>query len=292
MEAVRAFFKHPLLYVWLVLIGALVGAGLLRPTGDVQSIGQANAQTQQTQTQGTNASQPQSARVEQDQAGPKPYTADCNKPKDHDAADFCQQVRMADAAEAQNRINSFGLGALIFTLIATGIAAYAALRTVWTMQDTAKRQLRAYIGHMPMGAHFESAWVVEEGGWERAKQTGPVKYFDQNHGQTPAYHVAMYVRIIDKIDTPPVDIDWSLGAKDSQEFLSFVPPKQNIGCIVGTQKREDTFFLYGYTEYTDVFGGRWRHRFGFSHNPKRGEAWVPHASCNGEDKLGTVEPPN
>ena len=70
---------------------------------------------------------------------------------------YCVQWRSAIATEDQARYTRWGLWLIGLTLGAGTIAAVAAWRTVATMDDTARRQLRAYISVEPGGIHPISA---------------------------------------------------------------------------------------------------------------------------------------
>ena len=69
----------------------------------------------------------------------------------------CVQWRSAIATEDQARYTRWGLWLIGLTLGAGTIAAVAAWRTVATMDDTARRQLRAYVSVEPGGIHPISA---------------------------------------------------------------------------------------------------------------------------------------
>lgn len=95
------------------------------------------------QQQGGARDYPQLGTNSQDQQPAKEYQTDCSK---RDDSDLCAQRRMAKSAEDQAGLSELGLWLLGATLFFTAAAAIAAWRTVRTMQDTAKRELRAYLG--------------------------------------------------------------------------------------------------------------------------------------------------
>lgn len=169
--------KHPLLFVWIILIGAFVGIGLLRPAGDMQKVADPNTKSQHAQAQSSNPGRPW------EQPDADHYTTDCSKPKEHKDADFCQQVRMADAAWHQVRIGWWGLALVLGTLIATAVAAKAAWQTVRTMDAAAKQQLRAYVG-------IDHVSVEENGHHPR------VRLHLKNFGLTPAGNVLGAVNLL------------------------------------------------------------------------------------------------
>lgn len=178
-------------------------------------------------------------------------------------------------------------------LVTTALAVYTAFlwtstkRLVEGAEVSDRRKLRAYIGHMSKrsGAHFEEAQKRIPGIGVIPGPFGKVKYFDWNYGRTPALDVRMYVNITDE---PPVPCDGDLPESCRKMVVQIVHPKQNIGRIVGDKTRDDTFFLYGYVQYTDIFGDKWRHRFAFDHNPTRrdegGESWEAHHEHNDEQR--------
>ena len=156
-------------------------------------------------------------------------------------------------------------------------------RLVWTAEDTARRQLRAYVGHKPGGALFEPVLIKSAQGEIGLHDIGPVKYFEMNHGQTPADNVEMHVCIIEGTDAP----ERFSGPFKKQKVMRTIHPKRGIGKIVGTEKREEAFFLYGYVDYDDCFGGKWRRRFAFAHHARTGQLptedeWVAHHEHNDE----------
>jgi len=144
---------------------------------------------------------------------------------------------------------SFGtiiLAAVTLILGAATVFLYLATRALVRGADkTARSQLRAYIGHEPMGAHFALQLNQANGQFE---QRGPVKYFEKNFGSTPAYDLEMFVCIKDQA---PSAYD---GPFRKIEVMRTVAPGQGVGKIVGAKTRNQDFFLYGYVDYADCFG--------------------------------------
>jgi hypothetical protein len=143
-------------------------------------------------------------------------------------------------------------------------------------RDAERRELRAYVGHLEM--LFD-------------KTTNRVKYFDKNFGSTPASDVSMYIRVVP--GGPPSTLDDELTENERQKVVQIVHPEQNVGRIIETPTPTgptDQFFLYGYVNYTDIIGYRWRHRFAFSFDPAGGrnstEWFVAHHQYNDELFLG------
>jgi hypothetical protein len=134
-------------------------------------------------------------------------------------------------------------------------------------EDTAQRQLRAYISHQPLGAHFLN---------------GHLKYFEQNFGKTPAKDVQMFVCVKDGSATPQ---DFK-GPFERIEFMSYIAPGQNIGKIIPGHTSKPALFLYGYVDYSDAFERKWRRRFAVSYDFNRSkvgdEQWIWHNEHNDE----------
>ncbi len=130
-------------------------------------------------------------------------------------------------------------------------------------ENTAKNQLRAYIGHEPNGLHFETR--INPGN-NMPEQRGPVKYFERNYGLTPAKNIRMYVKVIAGLKPP----ESFAGPLPKMEVMQTIYPQQTIGKIVDPKfNPSHKFFLYGFIDYQDIFDGKWRRRFAFSHDPER-----------------------
>lgn len=181
-------------------------------------------------------------------------------------------------------------------LVANSVLAGFVLCQVRDFRNFNRRQSRAYVGHEPNGAKFVSTGYVQIEGGMQENQVGTVKYYEMNFGQTPALDVEMYVKVV-KGTQVPGDLGGTLGLAEKQDVIGYVPKGQNIGRILQTPGHEwtrlgDPFFLYGYVDYSDVFGRRCRHRFAFSHDSargvKKGEAWVAHGEHHHERRLRRV----
>jgi hypothetical protein len=173
--------------------------------------------------------------------------------------------------ELGNNIHKFHQEIVAVGTVALGIATlalYVATRNlVEGANDTAQRQLRAYISHQPLGADF----------WQ-----GRLKYFEMNFGKTPAKDVQMFVGVKDGSE-PPSDFK---GPFERLEFMSYIAPGQNIGKIIPGHNNKPSLFLYGYVDYTDAFERKWRRRFAVSYDGSRAERgddkWIWHAEHNDE----------
>jgi hypothetical protein len=170
-----------------------------------------------------------------------------------------------------------------WTVLETRRTANAANKTVRAMDDTAQRQLRAYISHKPDGIQYEYVHEAEHGD-DRVVQFGPLKYSEFNFGVTPANNVKMRVRVLHSSDPPS---DFEKGDFISLRVMGYIAPRQDIGTITG-HENQTKLFLYGDVEYDDIFENRWRRRFAFnfdcdrSTGEKPAERWHAHDTHNDE----------
>ena len=109
-----------------------------------------------------------------------PISQDDGGGNERNHADVCVQKRMADAAEA-------GFWLLLFSLLAASGAAIAGWVTVRVMRDTARHEMRAYVGIYSAGIGFVN---LTGGG------LGITISFDfKNEGQTPAYGFTTWLKV-------------------------------------------------------------------------------------------------
>lgn len=192
----------------------------------------------------------------------------CESAQDREDRDLCQQWRMAQAAESQadwtkaqfwiTFAEVIGL-VLVVTYTAktardAGRSAAAAEATVKVSQETAERQLRAYI-------HCEMMKFMYFG-----DQIPKVHFTIKNYGQTPAYglqstFVMKYTEASQEMDTPSFDdphIKW--------ESLGDVAPGAFIGSLIEVNQPSLTsaqrqnliqgraaFYIAGMVIYSDAF---------------------------------------
>ena len=166
----------------------------------------------------------------------KGYQASCDKPKDREEADLCEQRRMAKAAEDavwwarfQTFVGSLGFGAVVASLFLAGWAAWAASqsakaakssaefasKTVKIMEDTAERQLRAYI-------------VVDYKDLHDQKSADDRFVFHleiRNSGQTPAYELRTNSRVCVLPHPITTDFDFVV-APQANESVVMLGPQQ------------------------------------------------------------------
>jgi len=229
---------------WLVLL-AIVGSD--KPSG--------------TEHQQSYTKQPYGGTAAQsEQSDAKIYSPDCKKPKDHPEADLCVQRRMADAAEWQNWINSWGLGGLIATFVATGIAAVAAA-------------FQARLTRLGL-IHTQRAFVF-------IKEIDTFSFPDrplmkimpkwENSGQTPTKRMVNHVNWKFFEGDIPADYDFpDLPGEPSVPIL--LGPGGNVftsSLDIATPflerviRGEGRIYLWGWADYDDVFAKTPRHRTEF-----------------------------
>ncbi|MBB5046485.1 hypothetical protein HNR60_001230 [Rhodopseudomonas rhenobacensis] len=175
--------------LFIVALGGCLVAWLALPQIPQGELDQSVPSEQQQQT-GVKKDQSRGADVEpsgkqptaeQNKTKAEIYKRACEKPKDSNDAQLCEQWRAAVAAEAQVSLNRLGTWFLFGTLIFTGIAAAATYLTVRTMKSTAERQLRAYLSVEITGFNFDrdpNRTLICKAGFNI-----------RNDGQTPAYDV-------------------------------------------------------------------------------------------------------
>lgn len=195
----------------------------------------------------------------------------------HDHADVCAQNRMAEAAEA-------GFWLLLASLVAALGAAVAAWWTVSIMRDSARREMRAYVGMYSGGMQLV---VLTEGG-RGIRVTVDLK----NAGRTPGYNFTTWIkrpRILEEAEvsfdgpTPLAErtaasiiapdtmahIHWTIGVTDDE-----------LGDLRAGTKR---VFVWGGADYKDAFGDNrhfifrcWNDRATNLNNPGDGVPLSPH----------------
>ncbi|WP_294312809.1 hypothetical protein [uncultured Sphingomonas sp.] len=233
--------------------------------------------------------------------GPNAYEPHCHSPKQREDADLCAQWASVDAAEQANRLATASLrltglefGALLLSLIFTGWAAFAAAKAaqiaeeatrdadkalaiaernadaaaaqVAVAQDTAKRQLRAYISVEPGGVN------------EPVEGRCRLPIHIHNSGITPAHGVMVFSRFA--IVDSPMDFDPAtaehgalIGGTNDATFgpgverwvyvyldEDFIRPYE---AEIRDKKKALTHF--GYINYSDAFGDTHETRFAFYH---------------------------
>lgn len=208
---------------------------------------------------------------EQSVADSEHYKPNCTKPKQHDEADLCQQLRMAKAAEdavwwarAQAVIGVVGFVGVLASLYFTGWAAVTASRQVRLSRQSVIDTDRAfvYVSEGLMGCvvdaktHKVQAW-----------KTG-VRW--KNSGTTPTRNLRLFIALAIREDELPAEFDFPPkpvadvnlmiapgGTIDSDELGISL---EDVDAIVAGLKH---LYVWGWAEYDDVFEATPRHRTEF-----------------------------
>lgn len=190
--------------------------------------------------------------------GGEKYEPNCSRPVDHDEADFCEQRRMAHAANEQITwlgrqfwAGLLGLGGLLATI-------FYANRTFSLSAHTAERQLRAYV-------FLENFQFIAQGHNKDLVESWRIAPIWKNSGTTPTRNMINYVNWqsfpsgepddIEFIDLPPI------GQPVEHAKLVIGPSLSITGQapIIGVQEMEKMkelggrIFIWGWAEYDDVF---------------------------------------
>jgi len=254
-----AFFRNPLFWVGLVIMGMLVCAGYLERHPANGALGAVEAQTQQTKAQQTSV-EDVASRVNPVRASE--YQPDCSDAKN---ADLCAQRRMAKAAEDQINLNWLGLVLLFGTLVFTG---WAAVSTRSAASHTARAvdiQIRIeqpllYVEGIQINLASDVLWRV-------------VELTVQNLGKTPAILVAHSLNAKPLQDFTPqpiytdeTDVRGAVIRSETDIRLQVLSLDQQT---CDTLSSGDAVLLYGYFRYEDVFGRTRTTGFGYRGHTNR-----------------------
>lgn len=210
--------------------------------------------------------------IQNNRASSPQYEPDCSERAN---ADLCAQWRMAKAAEDQTSLNHYGFILLAATLFTTGLAAFFAGATWWTMLHTAEMQLRAYIG-------------FGDPGFGNIENPTRIGIPTTNHGQTPAYEFrAVLNRHL--VEPPgPLPDDFTFPDYNGEPVH---PVGQSVICVSPGQctpvtfafgpaeaekvrQEEASLFIYGRANYV-TFGKERVSEFCFQYDVVRDETGAP-----------------
>lgn len=177
------------------------------------------------------------------------------------AREYCVQRRAAIAGERQGDIalgaafvSFFALAAAVGAVMAAGFAAVRARETVDTMQDTAKRQLRAYVNFDGMQWSSESD---HDGLWWRMR----ARWI--NTGSTPTRDLTVNGDVCTGVEQISEDFDFTI--PEARKIPAMIRP--HSGRIEGrpfrisaeelalVQRGIRHLFVWGVVKYGDVFEG-------------------------------------
>lgn len=246
---------------WLILISSMSDAQNNIAISSQQSRGQ-----EQTTTTPPSVNQSSSAS--------NYYEVDCKRPDNHDAADLCEQRRMAQAAEdlvwwakVQALIGLLGFGGLLVTLVFTGWGTRAASKQVGLSRESLVLTDRAFV--YPVKAvqspHFDD---------DKARQrvtNWSIGVEWKNSGNTPTMY--LHLMINKEVRATPLPDDFSFpDVATSENTYVLIPPGGTIELVllpIGMEEVESIIsgnqmlFIWGWAEYDDIFKGTRRHRTEF-----------------------------
>jgi hypothetical protein len=203
-----------------------------------------------------------------------PYEPRCNPAYSKDDDDLCQQRRMAKAAERaaniafwQTIVGSVGALLLFPTLWyaarsarAAADAAHAAEQSVAVAQETAQRQLRAYL-------NYDQATIIDFTSDRPLLQVSL-----KNYGHTPAYDVRFRIGIgivpirTRESSSPPLHDEWQQFGVVAPQAPVIMHRTLTDPDIPHATRRAITagvagIFVAGEVEYTDAFTQKRMTRF-------------------------------
>lgn len=201
------------------------------------------------------------------------YKINCERPDGHDAADLCEQRRMAQAAEdsvywarVQALIGFVGFVGVLVTLIFTGLGTRAASQQVRLSRHALISTDRAFcFPKDTIWRHVDDA--------EGRIQQWRVAVRWENSGKTPPRYVRIQTVAMVGINEIPNDFDFSsIPITVNTQLL--IPPNNTIESDelpVTLEQTEDIIagrqhlYIWGWIEYDDVFERTPRHRTEFCH---------------------------
>lgn len=185
----------------------------------------------------------------------KPYQPDCQNPQKYEAADLCAQWAAVEQVSEANRLSSVNARMAVASLVATAIATFLLLWTLWETRETSRRELRAYL-YVDGGGIFIGRRVHNKG-----KVIAVSRVI--NSGSTPA-HAAIHWMDIGFGDETVED---EMSAPSNLQNLSYTTVPANGGIsldrvlpdkltreqIEQIKTGKSAIYVYGAIEYIDVF---------------------------------------
>jgi hypothetical protein len=181
-------------------------------------------------------------------------------------AQLRQQQTDAQKTEASEKKSTIDVEWwLVYVGIAQAVALIltilAMIRQTGVLKDSAKKQLRAYIGVTECSLKLDIPNIPEGQVWIK------------NCGQTPAKRVRHWIGIavlphplVSELPKPPGGLQMSVSilSPDSRHTL-VIPVKMPIRPqdLLSLYTREHTVYVYGHIVYEDIFGDEWNTDYRF-----------------------------
>ena len=247
-------------------------------------------------------SQPALIFVQQELAETDYYKISCTKPQDHDAADLCEQRRMAQAAEdsvwwarVQAWLGGLGFAGILITLIFSGLGTRVAARQVRLSRQALIYTDRAFV------YPFQVIWAAVKDVKTDKVQLWRLSIQWKNSGNTPTRHLRMWTNLSAK--TEPIPDDFSFPDLGTGDIPTFIAPHNTVDSVPLDLSLDDLelliannrhIYAWGWVEYDDVFERTPRHRTEFCYkftaggNPRDPNRmtfnWTTHNKYNGADE--------
>jgi hypothetical protein len=232
----------------------------------------------------------------------EPYKVNCENPEGHDAADLCEQRRMAKAAEdavwwarLQAWLGGLGFVAIFITLIFTARASAAASQQVRLSRHALVDTDRAFV--FPDLLIFSAITDVKT----KLVQHWTISMRWKNSGKTPTRNLRTFVNKQVRTEILPADFDFPDLGRESipslvapGDTLESTPLVTTLDELERVADGRSHFYFYGWAEYDDVFERTLRHRTEFCYkvtvggNPRApghfSTRWNLYGKYNGADE--------
>lgn len=219
--------------------------------------------------------------------------------------------KLVDLTNDQVWIVGLEASLLVLTLIFTAAATRAASRAakaadnaVEVTEDTAKQQLRAYLGIEKLEVTEPGSQGVYDIGDGRTGENITAITI-KNFGSTPAYKVLAQLNFFTTQIGDQIKEDFTFPDPENQiaesyryHNLTIIDPGHNFMgygfypselrlMFTTANAVQINLFVYGHIDYTDVFNRRWRRDFCFHYSPKAdpGNRFLPYSRHNDEYQI-------
>ena len=224
----------------------------------------------------------------------------------HEGCSECHSKKTKNNYEVTKEIVPIAL--VLATAIAASFAAYYTGSQAGIARDTAKKQLRAYIGIERLEVNAPNLSNAQYRLLPDAN--GIIFYADfitgvlHNYGQTPAFKVSFkvaFAKVIPMFASLPENFAYPMepAVIASYESMATVEPGQSFRSNIGIKKpeimvilreaqaRSSYVYFYGFSKYTDIYGRQWRQKFCWAYEPWRpeGDRFTPYKEHNEEEEI-------
>lgn len=260
--------RTPLVEYFFPLVGVLLALGVVWGLGYLNGRASNDTQSERYQSYRYAPGDPQAARATlADKSKPPEYRSPCQKPEGETESDLCAQWKAARAAEVGALWTKVGSVIGIFSALGIVVALVLTIDSNRIARDTAKRQLRPYIGVEPHGIN-----EVED-------ENCRVPIDITNRGQTPAHNILVFSRFTISSDPRAFDPaeqggygvaaereNTTLGPSENRFVYSYFSDAFAAPYWDKIAAREMAIIHYGYISYSDNFGETHETHYAFYHH--------------------------